>query len=400
MYKKGSYFFIVLVLLYLTNIYVLKENISVKVGESAVVTTFSPMTLESKKGFFAVNNGDNIEIIGKKAGTEDVQLELLGIPFKTVSVSVQEKEYLIPAGITLGIRIDTKGVLVLGTGNVTNMQGKTKNPSKDKVFSGDIIYKIDGIDVSSKEELMNYIVSCEKEDVTLSLSRKNEVMDISIPIIKSIVDGSNKIGIWVRDSTQGIGTMTYINPVTKEFGALGHGILDIDTKDLMLVKKGSAYLSSVVSVTKGTKGVPGELVGEITVKDKIGSITENKEQGIYGFVDNIDDLGIIYEPLEIASFEEIVEGEAEILCSIDKTGIKRYKVNIENLNKNHKNHKNFVVEITDESLLNETSGIVQGMSGSPIIQNNKIIGAVTHVFVQDPTKGYGIYIKSMVDVSS
>ncbi len=398
MYKKGSYFLIVLVLLYLTNIYILKEDISVKVGESAVVTTFSPMTLESKKGFFTVSNGDNVEIVGKKAGTEDVQLELLGIPFKTVSVSVQEKEYLIPAGITLGIRIDTKGVLVLGTGNVTNIEGKTKNPSKDKVFSGDIIYKIDGIDVSSKEELMDYIVSCENEEVTLSLSRKNEVIEVSIPIIKSIVDGSNKIGIWVRDSTQGIGTMTYINPVTKEFGALGHGILDIDTKDLMLVKKGSAYLSSVVSVTKGTKGVPGELVGEITVKDKIGSITENKEQGIYGFIDNIDSLNIIYEPLEIASFEEIEEGEAEILCSIDKSGIKKFKVNIENLNRNHKNHKNFVVEITDESLLNSTSGIVQGMSGSPIIQNNKIIGAVTHVFVQDPKKGYGIYIKNMIDV--
>ncbi len=230
--------------------------------------------------------------------------------------------------------------------------------------------------------------------------KHNEVIEVSIPIIKSIVDGSNKIGIWVRDSTQGIGTMTYINPVTKEFGALGHGILDIDTKDLMLVKKGSAYLSSVVSVTKGTKGVPGELVGEITVKDKIGSITENKEQGIYGFIDNIENLDIIYEPLEIASFEEIEEGEAEILCSIDKTGIKKYKVNIENLNKNHKNHKNFVVEIIDESLLNATSGIVQGMSGSPIIQNNKIIGAVTHVFVQDPKKGYGIYIKSMIDVDS
>ncbi len=397
MYKKGKYIFLILVLVYIVNLFIFKDDISVKVGEKAVVTTFSPLKLESKKGVFDVSTGDTIEIIGKKAGIEDAKLELLGVPLKTLTVSVEEKEYLLPAGVTLGIRIDTKGVLVLGTGNVTDIKGRTSNPSKDKVFSGDIIYKIDGVDISSKEELMNYIVSCENEEVTLTLSRKNETMEVNVPIVQSIIDESNKIGIWVRDSTQGIGTMTYIDPVTKEFAALGHGILDIDTKELMLVKKGYAYLSSVVSVTKGTKGVPGELIGEITVEDKIGTITDNKEHGIFGVVDDIEKIGVISEPLEVASFDEIVEGEAEIFCSIDKKGIQRYRVNIDNINKNHKNNKNFVIEITDERLLNETSGIVQGMSGSPIIQNNKIIGAVTHVFVQDPTKGYGIYINNMIN---
>ncbi len=396
MYKKLSCFIILFITVYLLNTFVFIENVSVNVGEKAVITTFNQLNLESKEGFFEVHSSDNLEIIGKKIGTEDATLNILGLPIKTVSVSVNEKQKLIPVGATLGIRINTKGVLVLGTGNVTDVEGKTTNPAKDKVYSGDIIYKVNDKEISSKEELVHLIETSIDDEATITLSRKNELIDITIPLVKSIVDYKYKIGIWVRDSTQGIGTMTYINPETNEFGALGHGILDIDTKELMTVKNGNAYISSIVSVTKGSKGVPGELVGEITINDKIGTVEKNEEFGIKGKVDNLDKLGLISDSLEIASIEEVVEGYAEIFCNIDNKGIERFSVDIQKINKNHKDNKNFVVKITDERLLKKTSGIVQGMSGSPIIQNNKIIGAITHVFVQDPSKGYGIYIKNMM----
>ncbi len=396
MYKKISYVLITFFILYLFNFFILERDISLKVGEKAVLTTFNQLNIRSEEGFFDVDSSKAIELIGKKAGEENVTLDIFGIPIKKVAVEVKEKEFLIPVGTTLGIRIHTKGVLVLGSGNITNKEGNTVNPAKDKIFSGDIIYKVNDIEISSKEELMHMIEDTTENEVKLTISRKNETLDINVIVVKSIVDNKNKIGIWVRDSTQGIGTMTYINPNTMEFGALGHGILDIDTKELMSVEEGYAYVSTVTSVTKGEKGIPGEIIGEITINDKIGSVEYNEKYGIFGLVDDFEKLGCISEPLEIASIDEVTIGEAEIFCSVDKNGVNRFNVEILDVNHKHKDNKNFVLKIKDDDLLNATSGIVQGMSGSPIVQNNKIIGAVTHVFVQDPTKGYGIYIENMM----
>ncbi len=395
LYKKMFFLLAIITAVYTVTNFTYKEKISLDIGEEKVITTFSQSTIKSNNGLFGVKENPLV-IIGQKVGTEETNLEVLGVPIKKVEVSVEEPLKLIPVGKTLGIRINTKGVLVLGTGNITNESGRTVNPAKDKIFSGDIIYKVDDVEVSSKEQLLDYVKQCENEQIVLKISRNNEVQDVSIDVVKSIVDNSNKIGIWVRDSTQGIGTMTYVNPETKEFAALGHGILDVDTKGLMDVDKGYSYLSSVVSIKKGEKGVPGELVGEITIHDEVGTVNRNQEYGVFGELYDIETVVGDRQPLELAEFDEIVEGDAYILCSINGTEVKEYKVTLENFKESSKSDKNFIVKIVDEELLSKTQGIVQGMSGSPIIQNNKLVGAVTHVFVQDPTKGYGIYIKNMM----
>ncbi|MFV0519416.1 MAG: SpoIVB peptidase [Lachnospirales bacterium] len=384
------------IIIYSTSNFIFAKKITLNVGEEKVITTFSQGTIKNNGDLFSVKENPLI-ITGEKPGTVETNIEILGVPIKTVEISVKEPTMLIPVGKTLGIRINTEGVLVLGTGNVTNIDGKTINPAKDKVQTGDIIYKIDDVEVSSKEQLLEYIKNCTTSSVNLTISRNNEVSYVNVDVVKSLVDETNKIGIWVRDSTQGIGTMTYINPDTLEFGALGHGIIDVDTKGLMEVEEGYAYLSSVVSIKKGEKGSPGELVGEITIHDEVGKVQENNENGVFGVLSNYDNLIDVNEPIEVAEFDEILEGDAYILCSINGTVAKQYKVSIENLKENSKTDKNFIVKVIDEELLIETQGIVQGMSGSPIIQNNKLIGAITHVFVQDPTKGYGIYIKNMLN---
>ncbi|MFV0440303.1 MAG: SpoIVB peptidase [Lachnospirales bacterium] len=396
MCKKFFVLFLILMILCIGTI-IYKDNISLTIGESVVVETFNNVDVETIGQSIDVIKKEDIEILGKELGLSSVKLNLLGVPVKKIDVEVTEPKKLIPVGVTLGIRINTKGVLVLGTGNVTDLEGKTINPASDKVFSGDIIYKIDDVELKSKEELMEYVEKSEKESAILTISHNNEVSEVEVPIVKSQVDNVNKIGIWVRDSTQGIGTMTYIDPENNQYAALGHGIVDVDTKELMNVKEGKAYLSSIVSVTKGEKGSPGELVGEITIHDEVANVENNKDFGIYGTVHGIDLITKNREAIEIAREDEITEGSAYILCSVNQWEVEEYEVEIMSIDFKNKNNKNFIIKITDDELLSKTSGIVQGMSGSPIIQNNKFVGAVTHVFVQDPTKGYGIYIENMID---
>ncbi|NLZ83672.1 MAG: SpoIVB peptidase, partial [Clostridiales bacterium] len=205
-------------------------------------------------------------------------------------------------------------------------------------------------------------------------------------------------GAWIRDNTQGIGTLTFVSTVGA-FGALGHGITDIDTGLLMDIKGGTVYAADIMSIIKGKEGEPGELIGMIrqSSKHKIGKIYRNSLQGIFGTIDNNYNWILGQEPLEIGLKQEVTRGKATILCTLaDK--VEEYNIEIENIDISNSNHsKGMVIRITDERLLEQTGGIVQGMSGSPIIQNNKIIGAVTHVFIQDSTKGYGTFIENMIN---
>jgi stage IV sporulation protein B len=231
----------------------------------------------------------------------------------------------------------------------------------------------------------------------LQVRRNKEKITVRVSPVKT-ASGSYKIGAWIRDNTQGIGTLTFIS-TDGQFGALGHGITDIDTGLLMNVKMGSIYTAEIMSIIKGKEGEPGELIGMIRQSDKyrIGSITNNTYQGIFGKIGYEYDEGLDMEPLELGLKQEVVKGKAYIRCNIDEK-ITDYEINIENVDVSNSNHsKGIVIRITDERLLKLTGGIVQGMSGSPIIQNNKIIGAVTHVFIQDSTKGYGTFIENMVN---
>lgn len=326
-------------------------------------------------------------------GSHNMRLSLMGIPVRNVKLSVIPNMEVIPCGASVGVRINTDGVMVLGVSSFRGDDGNEYEPTKNILKAGDMILKMNGEKIDSKETL---ILCVEKNDILdTEIRRKDEIIDVSIIPIKG-EDGKNKIGAWVRDSTQGIGTLTYFNPLTKKFGSLGHGIVDVDTKEIMKVKDGKIMKSDIISIKKGEKGVPGELIGDIKNKESIGDIIKNTEYGIYGQITNENFL-LKKTPIPIGVKDEVEIGPAIILCNIEGEKIKEYDINIEGINKyNIDSSKSMIIRIIDKGLLDKTNGIIQGMSGSPIIQNGKLIGAVTHVFVNEPQKGYGIFIENMI----
>lgn len=333
-----------------------------------------------------------------ESGIIDVQLKLFGvIPLKIVKVDVISNLQLVPCGNAIGVRISTDGIMVLGTGQVNCDDGKAYEPGKGVIKSGDLILEANHLRLDNKEQLIEQIENSDGNEIPLKIKRDEEILQASVHPIKSIDDKTYKIGVWVRDSTQGIGTVTYYNPESGNFGALGHGILDVDTNQLMSVRQGDITASKITSIKKGKKGSPGELVGNIISENILGNIKINTQYGIYGTVNNTIDDVIRNKPMTIGVKQEVHEGKATILSNIIDNEIRQYDIYIQSVNHyNTDDSKGMIIKITDEKLLKDTNGIVQGMSGSPILQDGKLIGAVTHVFVQDPTKGYGIFIENML----
>jgi len=333
----------------------------------------------------------------EQTGSWQVSLKLFGvIPLKTVTVDTMPDRYVIPCGNTIGIRIYTDGVMVLGTGVIDAKDGSSE-PAKGVVKAGDLILEANNARLNNKEELIDKINQSKGTKVKLKINRQGEIIDTEIQPVISLLDNQYKIGVWVRDSTQGIGTMTYYDIQTKQFGALGHGIQDVDTAQLMSLKQGDITNSEINSVRKGKKGVPGELVGSIIADEVLGKVTLNTPYGVYGVLNqNLSDVPL--EAMSVGLKHEVHEGEATIYSSIIDDEIREYDIYIQSINHySADNSKGMIIKITDEKLIQNTGGIVQGMSGSPIIQDGKIIGAVTHVFVNDPTKGYAIFIENMLE---
>lgn len=355
------------------------SNHSEKVKENIVFSFQEPFSLYSQK-----------------KGSYDINLKLFGvIPIRRINVDVIEEKELIPSGQTVGIEVNTNGVLVLGTGEVVGRDGRKVEPARNIVCTGDYIKSVNGKAVETKEELVSTLKKIQEGTTYLTLERKGEMIDVVVEGVKT-KDGSYKLGIWVRDDTQGIGTITYITD-DGEFGALGHGINDVDTGVLMDVCSGSIYEAGIYKVVKGEKGTPGELSGFIRkdAQSKLGTITQNTAHGIKGKYQK--PLADSWKRKQIALKQEVKRGKGSILCQIGSE-VKEYEVEIEKIYANSiSKSKGMVIRITDKKLLEQTNGIVQGMSGSPILQNNKIIGAVTHVFVQDPHRGYGTFIEYMLE---
>ena len=309
-------------------------------------------------------------------------------------VNAFEKRYVIPSGEAVGVKMFTDGLLVVYVSEVVDKEGKIYYPAKDAgLRETDRILSVDNIEIETNEQLSDYINKV-RTTISLKVARDEEIFETKItPVLSN--DGYYRIGMWVRDSTAGIGTMTFYNPDTSTFAALGHAICDTDTGAVLKVAKGDLVGCDIISVKKGKNGVPGELSGQFQNKD-LGKITKNNEFGIYGKIDN----EVVFDKeklMEIATRYQVKQGPAQILCDVCGDGVKSYDIEILSVSKSPEvNNKGIVLKITDEELLSKTGGIVQGMSGSPIIQNNMLIGAVTHVFVNDPTKGYGIFIENML----
>lgn len=313
-----------------------------------------------------------------------------------VNAATSSENMVIPGGMPIGIYLETEGVMVLGTDSITAEDGMDYEPAANLVKAGDYIVALNEQAIHDKSELVETVKELGDEDIILRVRREEQYMNIRMKPVR-LNAKECKLGIWVRDNAQGLGTVTFLN-TNSRFGALGHGIHDVDTNALLEIHNGRVYETSIRDIQKGQDGTPGGMEGIIVYNNYnvLGKITRNTDCGIFGTIDRIDSLFSDQTPIETAAKEEIVEGPATIRCAVEGT-VKEYKIRVTKIDKNTSEvNKGIVIEVTDDRLLSVTGGIVQGMSGSPIIQNGKLIGAVTHVFVHDATKGYGIFIEDMM----
>lgn len=336
-----------------------------------------------------------------KTGTADsleMQVKLFGIlPFKQVGIRVIEDQELIPVGVPIGIYVKTEGVMVIGTGEFRSVNGEKVAPAEHILKSGDYVVKLNGTEVADKDDLITRIENGNGEAAILTIRRGEEYFDVKIDPVQDQTK-KYKIGVWVRDNAQGVGTMTYIDS-QGNFGALGHGINDVDTSNLMEMNDGTLYQTEIISIQKGTAGHPGEMTGMIVYSDDriLGDITGNSVRGIFGKCNDKALAMGTEEAMPIGLKQEIRKGPAQILCTVDGT-TRYYDIEITDIHLDHDNvNRGIELKVTDSDLIALTGGIVQGMSGAPIIQNGKFVGAVTHVLVQDSTRGYGIFIENMLE---
>ena len=302
---------------------------------------------------------------------------------------------LIPLGMTTGIKMFSGGAMIVGFAS-EEATGSPSAADKGGLEVGDIILKINGVCVESNEELSKALSELDESFAVFTVNRGGQETDVTVQNLIPGENGGYKLGAWVRDSMAGIGTITYVDPSTGNFGALGHGICDVDTGLLMPLSKGSTMPSEVIDVVKGTSGSPGQLVGSFDMSRTTGVLYKNTSQGIFG---KLTDSSVYKneEAVEVAATEDVKCGKIEIIANVNGTEKQVYTAEITKiLDTNPDSSRSFSIKITDDRLKNDTGGIVQGMSGSPILQNGKLVGAVTHVLINDPTQGYGILAENML----
>lgn len=342
--------------------------------------------------------GGNRSSLKVNKGTITYTCKLFGcIPVKEVHAQVVEEKSILPGGIPVGIYVKTDGVLVIGTGKVTSERGELTSPSEHLIKSGDYIREVNGVEINGKEELIKQVANCEGKRVVLKLFREGELIEVAVEPV-ACEKGGYKLGLWVRDDLAGIGTLTYITNQMR-YGALGHGVSDADTGTMLCINDGRLHRCSIAGVVRGKSGVPGELSGIIRYEGEscIGNIEQNTATGIYGNIIKLPETISEEQALPVGHKQEIRLGDAAIISTVgDKTDTYEIRITKVNYHEN-KEYREIMFEVTDKELLEQTGGIVQGMSGSPIIQNGKIVGAVTHVFVNNATKGYGIFIEEMLE---
>ena len=364
-------------------------------GETVGVLEVNKEPLE--KGSIKIDFSDEILMEASEKTKATMEVKLFGIfPLKKMEIRAVSPQTVVVGGSAIGIHVETNGILVLGTTTVTGEDKMTYEPATNRLKSGDYITEVNGCPMKEKEDLIKLLKESDGSELHCKIRRGKEIIEVAVTPVRT-ADGTYKIGTWIRDDTQGIGTLTYITSDGK-YGALGHGITDVDTGVLMEVSGGNAYDAEILRIIKGEPGDPGELSGVIhrSEKERLGTVRTNTAQGIFGDVKENCEFQTSERELEIGFKQEVKKGKATILCEINGE-INEYEIEIQQVDYSNRNHaKGLVLKITDEELLEITGGIVQGMSGSPIIQNGKLIGAVTHVFIRDSTKGYGTFIENMI----
>lgn len=380
------------------------KNITIFEGEQLEypkAVTVNATSAFNDKSFTVKDQKDSFAIQGNKYGKDEMVLELAGIPIKKVDVNVLKDFRVIPGGQSIGVKLNTVGVLVVGHHQVETGSGKVSPGEKAGIKVGDIITEINGKRIENMSDVGPLVKEAGKtgQPLNLLVKRQNEKIKTQLQPMKDKGENNFKLGLYIRDSAAGIGTMTFYHPGSKKYGALGHVISDMDTKKPIVVEDGQIVRSTVTSIEKGSNGNPGEKLARFSSdKEVIGNITRNSPFGIFGRLNRDITNGIIDKPMPIALSHQVKEGKAQILTVVNDDKVDLFDIEIvSTIPQKLPATKGMVIKITDKRLLEKTGGIVQGMSGSPIIQNGKVIGAVTHVFVNDPTSGYGVHIEWMLN---
>ena len=316
-------------------------------------------------------------------------------PIKSAKVKVSRRKYVVPGGNAFGIRLYTKGVMIIRIDGVTTPSGNVSPGKAAGLKEGDMIISVDGVDVYRNRELSAIFASSGGRTLKLEIERDSKKKEINFTPVLCSEDSTYKGGLWIRDSTAGIGTVTWYDRTNGIFAGLGHAVCDADTGEIMPLSGGDAVEAEIKGCYKGTNGSAGELCGVFS-SGSIGSLYINGETGVYGIMDSFDADDKV---VPVALRQEVKAGAAQIICTVDDTGAEYYNIEIRKIFYGTDNQRNMVIKVTDPVLLKKTGGIVQGMSGSPILQNGMLVGAVTHVFVDDPTEGYAIFAQNMTETA-
>ncbi len=395
--------FLLVVYMYVCNISMLPNNIILMQGEALNLNTILGINVKSSSLSNAITASSNLNnSIAENTGKMELELDLFNLfPVKDVTVNVIPKTKVVPLGKTIGMRLYTEGVLVVG---MSEIEGK-KPYENSGIETGDKIVEVNNVEIKSTDELIQCVNSANGSSVEVKyINNKNEEEVANITPAKT-AENEYKLGLWVRDAAAGVGTVTFYEPQTGEFGALGHGINDVDTYELIDIANGEIVTTNIIDIVKGEKGSPGEIRGIIEGERTIGNVSKNTSFGVYGNMLDTTSLNINKESeLEVANRSEIKLGKAEIMCELENGKVEKYEIEIQKIFlDNNSDNKSMLIKVTDEELIEKTGGIIQGMSGAPVIQNGKFIGAVTHVLVNDPQMGYAIFgdlmIKQMREVN-
>ena len=387
--------FLLIIYAYVCNISLLPSNYIIMQGENLRLYTLLGIKLIEESSYQTLQTSSTIEQEKiNKIGKVNFSLNLFNlIPLKNIDVNVIPKTTVVPMGDAIGMKLYTAGVLVVG---MSEIEGK-KPYENSGIKEGDRIIQINQNQIDNTDDLMKAVNKSDGNNISIKYVRDEKTITTSIKPLKNSRN-EYKIGLWVRDAAAGVGTLTFYEPSSGMFATLGHGIMDIDTAELIKIANGELVTTNILSINKGTKGNPGEIRGTIEAGHAIGSISKNTKFGVFGTINKTPYLNTSNtNEVQVALREEIKSGKAQIICELENGKKEYYDIEIQRIFiSNNKDNKSMLIKVTDKKLLEKTGGIIQGMSGAPIIQNGRFVGAVTHVLVNDPSIGYGVFADIML----
>ena len=382
-----TFFILIIIYIYVANITLIPEHIILLKNEPYKI-----------KKFVGVDTIETVSTVKDNGNVANMEVTLFGSKVKDVTIETIENIEVVPIGKIIGMKLYTNGVLIVGMSEIENMENVLVSPFQNcDIKQGDTILRVNDTEIENIDNLKEVVNDSNGENVMLTLLRDGAIVTSNIRPAQTEKD-EYKLGLWVKDAATGVGTMTYYEKNTGSFAALGHGIVDSDTDKLIDIDSGEIVTSDVVSITKADVNRPGEIRGTVINKKTIGNVDKNTQFGIYGKLDNLTSLNINTEnSVPVALRNEIEVGDAKILCSLDGKTTKEYVIKIEKIYTNNSyDNKSMLIRVTDDELINTTGGIIRGLSGSPILQNGKFVGAVTNVLVSNPEMGYAIFGDMMI----